>query len=356
MTIPNLGVTGIIQQPGIGGIIGQGLSSLAQTLMARQQAEEERRRNEANAAYMQAQMESMAASRNRQAAQDAATAEAEAGLQQLMTPVEQTMNVPMFGAPGAPGAMGNVPITGERERTVEEVLQTLKPGAGAVTAFLEGAKPIVEQRQKTKQQKVMLAELDRLATDDRMPTAVRRDAMVHARLARIGMEPFEIVRYLQALPKQEDTDAAKSVAFYRNLFKAQLGDAPDEVVLQQGPILHSIKIGTRVDPNRPKATGKGVTPEDKKRKFDASVQRVNAEFFEKTRGLSENSVEYQRQGFAAASKIAALAIEYDQPIPTQPAPEPTPERRSMFDLRDVLNAGASAAPTQNAMVPRAGGQ
>lgn len=170
MTIPNLGVTGIIQQPGMGGIIGQNLSSLAQTLMARQQAEEERAQRERQYELQLAQL----------GLQRATTAEKlrgerqiGRGLEALLSPQQisldiatkapevvgrggvpadrMRMAVPTVDAQGqvqsgfAPQAGAPIPVRTERERTLQEVLSTIDPQFRE--SFLTASKDIVTSRE-----------------------------------------------------------------------------------------------------------------------------------------------------------------------------------------------------------------
>lgn len=145
MSMPNVGVTQVIQQPGIGGIIGQNLSSLAQTLMARQQAEQERLKNEAAIQYTNAQRRALEAD----LAAKAAEAEQTQGINTLLgrlqerVPSGPAQAIPTFGGAVMPGFQARP----TRERTVAEVqaLPEYKPELGA--GFAKAAEPIVLERQ-----------------------------------------------------------------------------------------------------------------------------------------------------------------------------------------------------------------
>lgn len=352
MTIPNLGTTGLVQLSGIGGVIGQNLSALAQTLMARQQAEEERRRNEANAAYMKAQMESMAASRNRQAAQDAATAEAEAGLQRFMTPTTQQFTAPMFGVDG--NVTAQMPASFQRQRSLEEVLPTVKPGSGAVTAFLEKAQPEIERREKTKKQKAMIETLGKISQDETRPALVRGNATLAATVlgATNDMQlALEFMRnnanYFNA--EADTTTKAATAQYYRDKYRQLRNNPSDDQVNTLGVDFDKKEFERLSRPSR----GTGPTEEEKRKKFRVEELKLSAKFRKDTAGLNPQSAKYIAFEDAYRRDVQAARLKYGQPEPpsTTEAPSPPPPNPLAEAIR------RSARPNfPNVMVPRAGGR
>lgn len=169
--LPNLAPTGVVQNPGIGEILGGGLSHLAQFLQQKQQLEQQRlfqqaqigqeqQRIDQTRAYQTWQMQQAEQERQRQLAvlgeQKRKEGEVGRGLQQLSAPAP-SFEMPMLPAQQLGGGPSDVPSysmqTGGGETDVGTVAQGMQPlDFNALTAA-PGFKAIMEQRAKGEEAK-----------------------------------------------------------------------------------------------------------------------------------------------------------------------------------------------------------
>jgi hypothetical protein len=159
MSVPNVGVTQLIQQPGLGNVLGQGVSGIAKMMQQIEQMKQEDARNTAYNAYMAEQVRSsQAAEAERKAAAEAAQRNASqvgGAVRDYLTPTDPTtLQIPI--------GIGNVSMPTTipgGERSLQSVLAGIDPSL--VPDVLKTVAPMEEQREQKRlaaQQKRALRE------------------------------------------------------------------------------------------------------------------------------------------------------------------------------------------------------
>lgn len=253
MTIPNLGVTQVIQQQSPLGIASQGLGQLGQLMVQMEQAREERRKNEVNAAYMQAQTDAAKRKEDRDIAEAARLLanEREVGtaIRDYMTPVEQTMDVPLLGMQGLLAPTGGGQITGKRERALPEVL---KGKSAEVVESIVGKLGGMEQtRQQKREEKVARAQFM-----SALPSSVREKFAPVFTLAMLGskakLDQNVMTMVLRPVLDDVSTDKAALAALRKEF--PQLRNLPDDELVEQAAGVAGLKakldMGLIRDPNK----------------------------------------------------------------------------------------------------------
>jgi len=379
MSVPNLGVTQLIQQPGVGGTFAQGLAGVLQARMARQEAERQR-------LYAEAQMQSI---KNAQDERERELKDREAigtSLARLLNPQQVSLDIPM-AAPnvvgGAPAnglrpmvdvmedASGQIqtrgPITspppagaplqvrGTRERPYEEVLAELaSERPSAVSGFVEQARPELERRQKAAKEKANLRALEKIINDPNTPKGVRGAMAFDLQLAQAGVEPFQRVSLMQMFGElfkpNNDEDKKKDADFYRKWRPGMFEGLSDDTVKRLGDQAYVKAVAESIKPS-------GLSAEQRRKRYLSERQAVYAEYREKI-GKAKSQRERDELELAAGHKVSSLAIKYDQPPEPYVPPQPPENTFGLSELLQSVGIGTQQTTPSNPepMVPRAGGR
>lgn len=269
MTIPNLGVTQLIQQQGPLGIASQGLGQLGQLMMQIEQAKQEKAKNDANVSYLneltttqRTGREAAAAEAERLAAERATMGGA---LRDYLTPQQVDINIP-----SVPGGFGTstlpVQATGTRERTLQDILPQLPPEL--VAQFTQQVAPVEQTRQQKIEAGKMKATLNTFLRT--LPPQMREPMRAIVELESAGVPSNLSQQIVSGLIKEAGKDP-KAIAALRKKYP-ELAALPDEQVLEMGAGLMydqlRMRLGLIRNPNLPPpgsggpSTG-GLTPADK---------------------------------------------------------------------------------------------
>lgn len=180
MGAPNVGVTGVIQDPGLGGNIARGLGGISQMLMQQDQIRRQQEQEAYQRKLMQDQLDLQQKIRD-----DALRGQQQVGqgLTDLMTPQTGTLNLDsMTGMP-----MGDVAV--KTDRSIESVLAKMDPQFRA--QFLEASQPIVQDR-KTKADAAKQERAYDEAVRD-LPDALKGPMRMAIRLQVNKLVPSEVI-------------------------------------------------------------------------------------------------------------------------------------------------------------------
>jgi len=261
MSVPNLGVTQLIQQQGPLGIASQGLGGLGQLMVQMEQMKQEKAKNDAYNAYMTELKTASEAERQRREAADLAAARdaktTGAAFRQYMTPVQQQVNIPSIeGAFGVSSLPAQVNV--DRERTMQEVMANLP--AELVADFAKQVAPV----EQTRQEKADAAKAKRgmesyLKT---LPPSMREPMRAIVQLESAGV-PANLSQFIVSGLVQEGAKDPKAIAAMRQKYP-ELAALPDAEVMQMGTELMlgqmRIRLGLARNPNLPPPGSAGGAP------------------------------------------------------------------------------------------------
>ncbi len=178
MGIPNVGVTGVIQDPGLGGVLAKGIGGITQLL---QQQQEQQRLQEAEMYRRKLQQDQLKLQQDAAAEQLRGRQQVGQGLTDLMTP--QNVSVDVGAATGIPQT-----ATGQADRSIESVLAKMDPQFRA--QFLESAQPVVQDRKSKAEQIKQERAIDAALKD--LPESIRPAVKMAIRLQTSKLVPSEV--------------------------------------------------------------------------------------------------------------------------------------------------------------------
>ena len=178
MGIPNVGVTGVIQDPGLGGVLAKGIGGITQLL---QQQQEQQRLQEAEMYRRKLQQDQLKLQQDAAAEQLRGRQQVGQGLTDLMTP--QNVSVDVGAATGIPQT-----ATGQADRSIESVLAKMDPQFRA--QFLESAQPVVQDRKAKAEQIKQERAIDAALKD--LPESIRPAVKMAIRLQTSKLVPSEV--------------------------------------------------------------------------------------------------------------------------------------------------------------------
>lgn len=137
MAAPNVGVTGVIQDPGLGGNIARGLGGISQMLMQQDQI---RRQQEQEAYQRKLQQDQLDFQRQDREMRLRGAQQQGQGITDLMTPKNVGVNLESMTGIPAPDVQFQVP------QQLQDVMARIDPEFRA--AFLQSAQPILQDREQ----------------------------------------------------------------------------------------------------------------------------------------------------------------------------------------------------------------
>ncbi len=250
MTIPNLGVTQVIQQPGFGNVLGQSIGGISQMLMQLEKMKQEQAKNQAYNAYM-AELAAASQANREQKAEEAARLQQERvalgkGLQDYLTPQQQDISLTLPGFTGE-GTRDSGPMTVNATRSMQDILKTLPPELAAT--FVNQVAPIEQSREgkraAARQQQALRSFVNT------MPAALRPVMSTVIALEQAGV-PGNITDSIVRASLAENAKNPQMMAALRKQFPS-LANLPDEELVKA-----AAAVG--IDRLRVRAGGAGGTP------------------------------------------------------------------------------------------------
>lgn len=248
-----IGVTGVIQQPGLGNVLGQSIGGIAQMLQQIEAMKQEQAKNAAYNAYMQELTTASEAKRTSDAAaatQQAANERTLGGaLRDYLTPQQQAVN---FAVPtGLGGDLQNT-VNVPRERGMQEILATLPPEL--VGDFVK----TVEPTEKTRQQKQEEARAQRAMRSylNTLPAPMRPMMEAIVRLEEGGV-PANLSQFVVSRLSQEVGKDPKAIAALRKKYP-ELANLPDTEVVERAAMIATEEAKRRLGLDRPRVVGGGT--------------------------------------------------------------------------------------------------
>jgi len=226
VTIPNVGVTGVIQNPGVGGSIAQGIGGIAQMLLKQQELKRQAEIDALNKRQVEAQIATAAA--NREAALALAEKQARIakqqgkGLRDIVTP--QSVNVPALptGIDGvqSPAVGVNLP-----PQTAEQAIAGMDDEA--IAGFLEQARPILTERRE--QEAALAAQKAGEEALVALPEGLRGTVGAMIQLNQAGLPAGVQTELIKQIAAQADPEAMAAMRTQYPL----LASLPDTEFLKQ---------------------------------------------------------------------------------------------------------------------------
>ena len=286
MTIPNVGVSGVIQDPGLGGVLAKGIGGITQLLM---QQQEQARLQEQEMYRRKLQQDQLNLQQKIRDDQLRGQQQVGQGLTDLMTPQNVSVDV---------GAVTGIPqtVTGQGDRSIESVLAKMDPQFRA--QFLESAQPVVQDRKAKAEQVKQERAIDAALKD--LPDSIRPAVKMAIRLQTSKLVPSEVNNDIYNRAIGAANSSPEQIASMRKKYP-EFSDLPDDAVVQavgQLAVLQAkSRLGVLYKPTTSGGGGgggapTGMTPQQKQKlaslEKDISQARIELGRYNKRSAVASN--------------------------------------------------------------------
>lgn len=286
MGIPNVGVTGVIQDPGLGGVLAKGIGGITQLL---QQQQEQQRLQEAEMYRRKLQQDQLKLQQDAAAEQLRGRQQVGQGLTDLMTP--QNVSVDVGAATGIPQT-----VTGQGDRSIESVLAKMDPQFRA--QFLESAQPVVKDRQ-TKAEQVRQERAYEEAVRD-LPEGLKGPMRMAMRLTVNKLAPSEVTSDIYRRSLGAANVTPEQMAKMRTKYP-EFAELPDDDLVDAVGRVAELQVKSRLGVlYKPNASGggggggtpTGMTPQQKQKlaslEKDITAARIELGRYNKRSAVASN--------------------------------------------------------------------